>query len=250
MSVAARVSGSENAVAQLCLRFAQQIIIHATNLAIVPQTFSLNHGDVRLRIVRTKDVKVLESLILGNRSWLRPWEATHPQAPNSFDIRANVRGLLRAMDRQEGLPFVIEFQGRVVGQLNVANMLYGSVSSAVIGYWVTPDVAGKGITPTVVALVTDYLFRVVGIHRVEIAIRPENEASLRVVEKLGFRYEGLKERYIHINGAWRDHYIFALTDEEISDSVLGRWLSRKVPKLTYPWTGVAKKKSEHATINE
>jgi ribosomal-protein-alanine N-acetyltransferase len=250
VAIAAGSARLEHPQAERLLARTQQIFSHATNLAIVSQTFSLNHGDVRLRIVRTRDVKVLESLILGNRSWLRPWEATHPQAPNSFDIRSGVRGLLRAMDRNEGLPFVIEFQGRIVGQLNVANMLYGSVSSAVIGYWVTPDVAGKGITPTAVALVSDYLFRVVGIHRVEIAIRPENEASLRIVEKLGFRFEGLKERYIHINGAWRDHYIFALTEEEIEDSVLGRWLSKQVPKLQYPWTGKAPKKNEHATINE
>ena len=215
----------------------------------MPLTFALTHGDVRLRIVRTRDAKMLESLILGNRSWLRPWEATHPEAPNSFDIRASVRGLLRALDRSEGIPFVIEYQGRVVGQLNVANILYGSVSSAVLGYWITPDVAGKGITPTAVALVTDHLFRNVGLHRVEIAIRPENEASLRVVEKLGFRYEGLKQRYIHINGAWRDHYLFALTSDEIEDGVLGRWLSKRVPNLIYPWTN-APKISEHAIENE
>jgi ribosomal-protein-alanine N-acetyltransferase len=133
------------------------------------------------------------------------------------------------------MPFVIEVQGVVQGQLNVANILYGSVSSAVIGYWVSPEVAGRGVAPTAVALVTDYLMNQVGLHRVEIDVRPENTASLRVIEKLGFRYEGIKQRYIHINGDWRDHYIFALTGEEVPDGILNRFLRKQVPPQKYPW---------------
>ena len=213
-------------------------------------SFALTHNDVKLRLVRMKDAKALERAVLSNRSWLRPWEATNPHGANSFDLRAQIRGLLRQLDDETGLPFMIEMDGEIVGQLNVANILYGSVSSAVIGYWVVPEVAGRGVTPTAVALVTDYLFNEIGLHRVEIDIRPENEASLRVVEKLGFRYEGLKQRYIHINGAWRDHYVFALTHEEVAGGVLNRWLRKQVPTLQYPWTGENKTKSEHTEFNE
>jgi [ribosomal protein S5]-alanine N-acetyltransferase len=212
-------------------------------------TFALTHGDVTLRLLRVRDAKALERLILGNREWLRPWEATNPFGPNSFDIKAMTKGLVRQLDNQTGLPFVIEHQGQVVGQLNVANILYGSVSNAVIGYWVVPEVAGKGITPTAVALATDYLFNVVGLHRVEIDIRPENVASLRVVEKLGFRYEGLKERYIHINGAWRDHYVFALTHEEVIGGVLNRWVQGKVEPLNYPWGQKSASRIKHTELN-
>lgn len=206
-------------------------------------SFALTHGDIRLRIVRMKDVKALEACLFENRSWLRPWEATSPDAPKSFDVKRMVRGLLRGLDDQVGLPFVIEFQGQIVGQLNVANMLYGSVSSAMVGYWIVPAVAGKGITPIAVALVSDYLMNVVGLHRVEIDIRPENSASLRVVEKLGFRYEGLKERYIHINGAWRDHYVFAVTHEEVPKGMLNRFLRGEVPALEYPFARVLPKQN-------
>ena len=212
-------------------------------------TFALTHGDVTLRLLRVRDAKALERLILGNREWLRPWEATNPFGPNSFDIKAMIKGLVRQLDNQTGLPFVIEHQGQVVGQLNVANILYGSVSNAVIGYWVVPEVAGKGITPTAVALATDYLFNVVGLHRVEIDIRPENVASLRVVEKLGFRYEGLKERYIHINGAWRDHYVFALTHEEVIGGVLNRWVQGKVGPVNYPWEQKSASRIKHTELN-
>ncbi|MFM5903605.1 MAG: GNAT family N-acetyltransferase [Microbacteriaceae bacterium] len=197
-------------------------------------SFVLSHGEVRLRLVKMRDARELERLILSNRAWLRPWEATNPSGPNSFDIRGMVRGLIRQVDAREGLPFVIEVDGQVVGQLNVANILFGSVSSAIIGYWIAPEYAGRGIAPTAVALATDYLFNDLRLHRVEIAIRPENGPSLRVVEKLGFRYEGLKQRYIHINGAWRDHYLFALTHEEVLGGVLNRWVQGHVPKLKHP----------------
>jgi ribosomal-protein-alanine N-acetyltransferase len=201
----------------------------------VALSFALTHGDVKLRIAKMRDSKPLEKLILGNREWLRPWEATNPGAPNSFDVRSQLRGLLRQLDDQSGMPFVIEVQGVVQGQLNVANIMYGSVSSAVIGYWVSPEIAGRGVAPTSVALVTDYLMNQVGLHRVEIDVRPENTASLRVIEKLGFRYEGVKQRYIHINGDWRDHYIFALTGEEVPEGILNRYLRKQVPPQKYPW---------------
>jgi ribosomal-protein-alanine N-acetyltransferase len=223
--------------------------IHGTNLAIVPMTFALTHGDVTVRLLRQRDAKKLETLILGNREWLRPWEATNPFGPNSFDIKAMVKGLIRQLDNKSGLPCVIELGGEVVGQLNVANILFGSVSSAVIGYWVIPEVAGRGVTPSAVALATDYLFNVVGLHRVEIDIRPENVASLRVVEKLGFRFEGLKERFIHINGAWRDHYVFALTHEEVIGGVLNRWIKGETPRHTYPWSNETQNRIKHTELN-
>ena len=198
-------------------------------------SFALTHADVKLRIAKMRDSKALEKLIMGNRDWLRPWEATNPGAPNSFDVKAQLRGLIRQLDDESGIPFVIEVGGVITGQLNVANIMYGSVSSAVLGYWISPEVAGKGVTPVCVALATDYLMNQQGLHRVEIDVRPENVASLRVVEKLGFRYEGIKQRYIHINGDWRDHYIFALTHEEIPEGLLNRFLRKQVPAQKYPW---------------
>ena len=111
----------------------------------------------------------------------------------------------------------------------MSSIAYGSLSSATIGYWVSERFAGKGATPTAVALATDHCFFGVGLHRMEICIRPENEPSLRVVEKLGFRYEGLRRRYIHINGDWRDHFCFALTVDELPSGVLRRWLDGKAP---------------------
>jgi ribosomal-protein-alanine N-acetyltransferase len=92
-----------------------------------------------------------------------------------------------------------------------------------VGYWIDEAVAGRGVAPTALAMAIDHCFMVVGLHRVEASIRPENHASRRVVEKLGFREEGLRRRYLHIDGAWRDHLCYALTAEEARGGVLTRW---------------------------
>ena len=75
--------------------------------------------------------------------------------------------------------------------------------------------AGRGVTTAAVALVVDHCFGPVGLHRLEATVRPENTASLRVLEKLGFREEGLFRRYLDVDGAWRDHLCFALTVEDL-----------------------------------
>ena len=190
---------------------------------------TLTEGAVTIRPIRLRDSRVLERELLANRKWLRQWEATNPHGPMNFDVRSSIRNLQQNARAGLGLPFVIEVDGEVAGQLNVSSISYGSLSSAAIGYWVSERFAGRGATPTAVALATDHCFFTLGLHRMEICIRPENGPSLRVVEKLGFRYEGLRRRFIHINGDWRDHFCFALTVEELPQGVLRRWLDGKVP---------------------
>jgi ribosomal-protein-alanine N-acetyltransferase len=188
------------------------------------------HGPVSIRLVRTRDARVLQHELMTNRSWLRPWEATSPDGPASFDMRLGVRRLLQQYRDGLGVPFVMEYGGEVAGQLNVWGIARGSLASATIGYWVSERFAGRDITPTSVALATDVAFTQLGLHRMEICIRPENRASLRVVEKLGFRYEGLRRRFIHIDGDWRDHYAFALVSEDVPDGVLRRWVAGAAPQ--------------------
>lgn len=187
------------------------------------------HGRISLGLVKQRDARALQAELLNNRAWLRPWEATSPDGPVSFDMRLGIRRLLQQYRDGGGVPFVMEYDGDIAGQLNVWGIARGSLSSATIGYWVGERFAGRDITPTCVALATDVCFRELGLHRMEICIRPENKASLRVVEKLGFRYEGLRRRFIHIAGDWRDHYAFALVREEVPGGVLERWVSGRAP---------------------
>ena len=188
------------------------------------------HGKVELRLVRTRDARALQQELLSNRAWLQRWEATIPNGVASFDMRVGIRRLLQQYRDGAGYPFVMLYDGEIAGQLNIWGVARGSLCSATIGYWVSERFAGRGITPTAVALATDASFTEYGLHRMEICIRPENAASLRVVQKLGFRYEGLRRRYIHIDGDWRDHYAFALTREDVPRGVLARWVEGHAPQ--------------------
>jgi ribosomal-protein-alanine N-acetyltransferase len=121
------------------------------------------------------------------------------------------------------LPFVVTFDGTLVGQLTVGNIQYGSLRGAHIGYWISQEYAGRGIIPTAVAMATDHAFGGLGLHRVEIAMRPENLPSRRVAEKLGFRYEGERASFLHIDGEWRDHLVYVMFDRDVPEGVLERW---------------------------
>lgn len=194
---------------------------HRGNLASVRKG-ALKFGSVELRDLKKRDARKLQALLIKDRAWLSPWEATTPGIRYPVDARDLISNLLYQQRKGSGLAFVIEVEGKLAGQINVANILYGSVSSASIGYWIGKDFAGRGAMPIAVALTIDHLFDELHLHRVEIDIRPENDASLRVVQKLQLREEGLKERFIHIDGQWRDHRIFAITAEERKGSMLGR----------------------------
>jgi len=187
----------------------------------------LAEGSVGLRPLRQRDSREWRSVRARNADWLRPWEATSPEpaldAPPTY--AAMVRRLRTEAREGRTMPFVITFGGDLVGQLTVGGISWGSLRSAHIGYWVDRRVAGRGIMPTAVAMATDHCFAT-GLHRIEINIRPENMASRRVVEKLGFRPEGLRPRYLHIDGDWRDHLSFALTAEEVPGGLVARWISQ------------------------
>jgi len=186
-------------------------------------------GDVRLRPLRRRDQDAWMELRQINAGWLEPWDATSPipvTGPRP-SFGAFVRTLASQARAGTTLPFAIDLAGSLVGQLTVSSITYGSLRSAAIGYWVSEHVAGRGITPTAVALATDHCFDVLGLHRVEINIRPENRPSLRVVEKLGFRDEGLRVRFLHIQDSWCDHRTFALTVEDVPEGLLARWHARR-----------------------
>jgi [ribosomal protein S5]-alanine N-acetyltransferase len=188
----------------------------------------LRDGDVTLRPLRMRDANAWMEARRRNIEWLRPWEATPPGGPSMFGVSAAVftamTRRLRADARSgKALPFVIMVDGKLAGQINVAGVVRGSMDSAHVGYWVDERVAGRGVMPTAVALTVDHCFAAVGLHRIEVNIRPENTASRRVVEKLAFREEGLRERYLHIAGDWRDHLTYALVREEVPSGLLHRW---------------------------
>jgi ribosomal-protein-alanine N-acetyltransferase len=160
-----------------------------------------------------------------NRAWLDPWDATLPDdaqsAPAGF--RQYVHRALRQAREGRTLPWVIELDGTLVGQMTISAISRGAALSGSAGYWIGESYAGRGLAPLALALAFDHAVGAAGLHRIEVAIRPENGPSLRVVEKLWFREEGLRPSFLHVNGQWRDHRVFALTREEVPGGLLSRW---------------------------
>ncbi|TIC88242.1 GNAT family N-acetyltransferase [Nocardioides sp. GY 10113] len=179
---------------------------------------------VTLRPIRASDATAWRSARQRNAAWLTPWDATVPPGgdarPTSF--RGLVRRLRVSAKRGTSLPFVIEVDGSFAGQVSVNNIVRGSAQFASVGYWIDQRFAGRGVMPRAVAMAIDHCFTTVGLHRIEVCIRPENSNSLRVVEKLGIREVGYAPRFLHIDGEWRDHRIFAITKEEVPTGVLAR----------------------------
>jgi ribosomal-protein-alanine N-acetyltransferase len=171
---------------------------------------------VMLRPLIASDFAAFGEVRTRNGRWLTDWEPLRPMASADPAVSHEAferRCLLRERERIAGnaYSFGMFVDSIFCGEVNLNGVTRGSMQSATIGYWIAQSAAGQNITPTAVALAIDYLMDDLGLHRVEIDIRPENAASLRVVEKLGLRLEGIKERFIHIEGGWRDHKVFAIT---------------------------------------
>ncbi len=117
---------------------------------------------------------------------------------------------------------VIELDGRFCGQLTIGNIVRGALRSAWIGYWVSESDGGRGIATAALALGVDHGFGPVGLHRIEATVRPENLASRAVLRRVGFREEGLLERYLDVDGEWRDHLLVAMTVDEFASTAADR----------------------------
>ena len=177
----------------------------------------------------TRDAGCWRETRVRNANWLRRWEPSNPETPlyrsNLGPYVAMARTMRREARRGVTLPWIVTYDGAFAGQLTVGNIIWGSARTAQVGYWIDEDHAGLGIIPTALAMAVDHCFFEVGLHRIEATIRPENVASRRVVEKLGFREEGIRRRCLHVDGGWRDHICYAVTSEEMPSGLLARWRS-------------------------
>jgi ribosomal-protein-alanine N-acetyltransferase len=193
-------------------------------------------GPVVLRPYRRSDARVWSDVRRANEKWLAKWEPTPYGSWHDLNSPASFRAvhadLRRAARHGTAMPFAVCLRSspgasddRLVGQLILGNIVRRAFCSGYAGYWIDPDVAGQGITPTALALAVDHAFTAGGLHRIEVNIRPDNQASRRVVEKLGFRQEAYHHRYLHISGDWRDHLGYALTTEDVTaeGGLLARW---------------------------
>ncbi|WP_240471010.1 GNAT family N-acetyltransferase [Schaalia suimastitidis] len=152
-----------------------------------------------------------------DREWLQPWEATLPPgdvaAPSTMG--EYIRRCDRSQQRGEALFMMVEVDGVPVGQFSLQNVHWGAAQMGTLGYWLTSAYAGRGLGASAAATVVDLALGELGLHRVEICVRPENAPSLGLCRRLGFIEEGLRPRYLHIAGRWADHIAFVADRESM-----------------------------------
>lgn len=187
---------------------------------IPPLTTRLVTPRLVLRPPRTNDVAEIRRLLRRNHEHLKPWNPAPPPGEDPSSITEVSKTVLRQRrDWKRGTSFVFmvslrEEPAHFIGKIALNGVMRGAMYGAYLGYWMDAEHCGKGLVTEGIGAVLDFAFGSAGLHRIQAAIMPRNDKSLRVIGKLGFRQEGLAERYLQIAGKWEDHLVFAKTREE------------------------------------
>lgn len=190
-----------------------------TFAAIRPPTPAIRSDGLLIRSPRQNDFHAWRDLRLSSRSFLAPFEPRWSDAELSARaFAARVRRNRRdALYGNEYAFFIFIEEGRratLVGGMTLSNVRRRAFQNVTLGYWMGAEHAGKGIMTRSVALILPFVFDTLGLHRIEAACLPHNTPSRRVLVGNGFREIGIAESYLQIDGAWRDHVLYALTREQ------------------------------------
>lgn len=176
-------------------------------------------GDgVRLRPPRASDHLDWATLREESRDYLTPWEPSWPEDDLSrAAFRRRLTLYAREMELGTAWPFFIfsAESDALLGAMTLSNIRRGVADTGVLGYWIAQRHAGRGHATAACRAMVGYAFGTLGLHRVEAACVPTNLASRRVLEKSGFRKEGEARAYLKINGAWADHILFGVVEDEV-----------------------------------
>jgi ribosomal-protein-alanine N-acetyltransferase len=187
----------------------------------VPPSLALRLETPRfvLRAPRADDARLLGAALKRNAEHLAPWSPAAlvaPQARTAVRLAAELARMRTAWkkDAQYNLfVFAREDTTTLLGRVTLT-VQRGAFQNAYLGYWCDHARQGQGLMTECLAAAIELAYGPVGLHRLQAAIMPRNAGSIRVIEKLGFRREGLAERYLQIAGTWEDHVLYALTAEE------------------------------------
>ena len=138
----------------------------------------------------------------------RPWVFPPTTEPGFRDYLERIQE-----GRHEGFLVVRKSDDRLVGAVNLNEIIYGAMDGAFVGYWGFEGVGGHGYMTEGVALAFDEAFGRLSLHRLEVNIQPTNLRSIALARRLGLKREGFSEKYLKIAGEWRDHERWAMTEE-------------------------------------
>jgi len=172
---------------------------------------------VYLRYPRVADYLQWSRLRGESRTFLEPWEpvwATDELSKGAF--RRRLKRYQRETRADTAYAFFV-FRARddaLLGGCTLSNVRRGVTQSCALGYWIGERFARQGFMFDAVKALIPFIFSTLGLHRIEAACLPSNQASRNLLAKAGFREEGLARRYLLINGDWKDHILFALLADE------------------------------------
>ncbi len=181
-----------------------------------PEPFLRGDG-VILRPATSGDFPGWARLREQSRAFLTPWEPTWPEDDlTRAAFRRRLRRQAEEMARDESFAFLIfdATSEELLGGLTLGGIRRGVAQAATLGYWMGEPHAGKGHMTRGVAAVVQFGFATLRLHRIEAACIPDNVPSMALLERNGFRREGLARAYLKINDAWRDHVLYALLEGE------------------------------------
>ncbi|RKP47992.1 N-acetyltransferase [Cohnella endophytica] len=172
---------------------------------------------IYIRPLEITDAEELLALRVCNRSFLQPFEPIRLEGYWTLEeqrnlIAASVQGGLAPQFRAFGI--FLKEGNDLVGRIELSGIARGPFQNANVGYFLDQAHNGKGYATEAVSDCVSYAFGELGLHRVQAGVMPRNLPSKRVLEKAGFRYEGLARRYLNINGTWEDHELYAITVED------------------------------------
>jgi ribosomal-protein-alanine N-acetyltransferase len=184
----------------------------------LPLTTRLLTDRLLLRPYRVSDVRTVRTFEIENEEHLRPWNPRpRPgESPRSLTLHAKrIASARRDWRNDRGYAFAVFLRdGALIGRVALNMIGRGSFQNAYLGYLMSGAHQGNGFMREAVAAVCDFAFGPARLHRVQAAIVPHNDRSLRLIRALGFREEGRARHYLMIDGEWRDHLIFAVAADE------------------------------------
>jgi ribosomal-protein-alanine N-acetyltransferase len=179
-------------------------------------------NEITLKPIRFRDKAEWDAVRAVNRDWLTPWEATRPKIesnsrlPSYYGMVMTLNKEIRALRSISlGIWLRENDSQKLIGQITLGGIIFGAMRGAHIGYWIDQRFASRGYTTRAVKLLTKFAFQTLKLHRIEINLRPENEASKKVAIKAGYVLEGARNNYLHIAGDWRNHITFVKENPEI-----------------------------------
>jgi len=165
-----------------------------------------------LRPPQIRDFEPWSKLRRTSQAYLTPWEpAWSADHLTSRSFRNRVTWAERSIRQGDAYPlFLIRQADRtLVGGITLSNVRREPAQSGAFGYWVGQGFARQGYMTEALDALKDYAFSILGLSRLEAACLPDNAASRKLLERCGFKYEGVAQAYLQINGRWRNHVLYA-----------------------------------------